>query len=366
MHIKTKSRKKDYLLITVSDKQCTKHFKIPKYIKSFLVAAGAVISLTLVVSNVLVYTQKQALSEAREETVSMEDAFVRLSSKNSSLNKSLALSKAERTRMSDVLAQLEKISGVSTSMNTPILDRLNAVSEYFTSKELKLDDLNGRMVMIEERITIQSDASSSKQADPQSDSRDTDSTLETHLDLISLNVNQQRVLHDSIPNGYPTQNLGTTSAFGKRLHPTTNEASFHNGVDLKAGEGSQVVATADGVIKQADYNKRSGNRILITHNYGFETRYAHLSKMQVEAGDVVQKGDIIGLSGNTGRSDGPYLHYEIRFLDRAHNPSDFLTWEFGDQEIFTKVRGIQWQSLIGLINKQVSRPTLQLSQLVPE
>lgn len=364
MQTKTTSRKNEYLLITVSDKQCTKHFRIPKYIKSFLIAAGAAISLALVVSNVLVFTQKEKLGEAREETVSIEDAFVKLSSKISTLNKTMALNKAERTQMSDVLAQMEKISGVSTSsMNTPILDRLSAVSDYLTHKELDLGELDDRVVMIKERIKTPNESSAVNQDDTLTI---VDDTLETHLDVISLSISQQKVLHDSIPNGYPAQNLGTTSSFGKRLHPTTHEASYHNGVDLKASEGTQVVATADGVIKQADYNKLNGNRISITHNYGFETRYAHLSKMQVKAGDVVQKGDIIGLSGNTGRSDGPHLHYEVRFLDKAYNPGDFLAWEFGDQAIFTKVRGIQWQSLIGLINKQVSRPTLQLSQLAPE
>ena len=366
MQTKTTNRKNDYLLITISDKQCTRHIKIPKYIKSTVVVAGAVISLALILSIGLVYTQKEELSEARSETVSMEDAFVKLSSKNSSLNKSIALSRAEHTRMSDVLAQMEKISGVSTSMNASILDRLSVVTEHFTSKEVDLNELNDRVAMIEESVKVQSDTATADRDDARQANTDTGEPLEARLDMISLNISQQKVLHDSIPNGYPAENLGTTSVFGKRIHPTSNEASYHNGVDLKASEGTQIVATADGVIKQANYNKLSGNRILITHNYGFETRYAHLSKMQVKAGDVVQKGDIIGLSGNTGRSDGPHLHYEIRFLDKAHNPGDFLTWEFGDQEIFTKVRGIQWQSLIGLINKQVSRPTLQLSQLVPE
>ncbi len=358
MQSKVKNRKNDYLLITISDKQCTKHFKVPKYLKSVLISAGAVISLALIISNVMVFTQKQALSESHKQAASMEDAFVKLSAKNSSLYKSLAMNKAERTRFSDVLSNMEQISGVSTSMNSPILERLSAVSDYFSSKEIDIDELNGRLGMIEQSIAMENTAVT--------DLAKSETPLEQRIEKISLNISQQKVLHDSIPNGYPTEALGITSAFGKRIHPTTKEASFHNGVDLRAAEGTQIYATADGVIKLANYNKLSGNHIVLSHNYGFETRYAHLSKMQVNAGDVVQKGDLIGLSGNTGRSDGPHLHYEIRYLDKAHDPSDFLDWEFGSQEIFTKVRGIQWQSLISLINKQVSRPTLQLSQLAPE
>ena len=133
---------------------------------------------------------------------------------------------------------------------------------------------------------------------------------------------------------------------------------------MKAAKGTEIYATADGIIKDAGYSKLSGNRIVLSHNLGFQTRYAHLSDIKIKTGDVVQKGDLIGLSGNTGRSDGPHLHYEIRYLDKPHNPIDFINWEFGNQEIFTNVRGIQWQSLISLINKQLSRPTLQLSQAV--
>jgi len=360
MQTKTRTRKDEYLLITVSDTQCTRHFKIPRYLKSLLVAVTTVLSLALVVSNVIVYTQKNALKESSTQALFMEEAFVKLSAKNSALHKSLGQSKAMRSQMSETLAEMEKLSGVSTSMNSPLLERLDAISDHYSEQELDLNDLNGRIGKIEKSISMQSTEPSELQ------SNNDGLEVESRIDLISLNVSQQQILHDSIPNGYPSRNLGTTSAFGKRIHPTTKEASFHNGVDLRAAEGTQIFATADGVIKRSNYNKLSGKHIIIAHNYGFETRYAHLSKLQVKAGDVVQKGDVIGLSGNTGRSDGPHLHYEVRYLDKAYDPADFLNWEFGDHEIFTKVRGIQWQSLISLINKKVSRPTLQLSQLAPE
>ncbi len=252
---------------------------------------------------------------------------------------------------------MEQISGVETGANTNIMDRLTALTDYLVEKELDYDELDGRINLLEGSIGLDTEAS---QISPTND------TVEERIELASLNINQQKILHDSIPNGYPTRNIGVTSPYGKRRHPMTKQFSFHNGIDLKAAVGTNIYATADGVVKLAEENKLSGKRVVVVHNFGFESRYAHLSEISVKSGDIVQKGDILGLSGNTGRTDGPHLHYEVRYLDKPHNPMHFLNWEFGEQEIFTTVRGIQWQSLISLINKQISPPTLQLSQVIPK
>jgi len=350
---KQKHKNDKHFFITVSDKRGTRHFKIPKFIKPTLIGISLSAAFALTASNVLVFNQHGELEQTKSQANELEDAFVKLRSKNSSLNKTLHLSNTEKEVMSEILTQMEQISGVSAGINTGVVDRLTIISDYFTSKELDFDELDGRVGMLEESIGLDND----------NENYSDHAALEERIELASLNITQRKMLHDSIPNGYPTDNTGVTSTFGKRVHPTTKQSSFHNGIDLKATEGTDVYATADGVIKQAAYNKLSGKRIILSHNLGFESRYAHLSKMTVKPGDVVQKGDIIGLSGNTGRSDGPHLHYEIRYLDKAHNPIDFMKWEFGNQEIFTNVRGIQWQSLISLINKQISRPTLQLSQV---
>jgi murein DD-endopeptidase MepM/ murein hydrolase activator NlpD len=350
---KQKHKYDKHFLITISDQRGARHFKIPKFVKPTLIGISLSAAFALTASNVLVFSQRGELEQTKSQANELEDAFVKLRSKNSSLNKTLNLNNTDKEVMSEVLTQMEQLSGVGTGINTGIIDRLTIISDYFTSKELDFDELDGRVSMLEESIGRDND----------NENNNDNAALKERIELASLNITQQKILHDSIPNGYPTDNTGVTSTFGKRVHPTTNQSGFHNGIDLKATEGTDVYATADGVIKQAAYNKLSGKRIILSHNLGFESRYAHLSEMTVKPGDVVHKGDIIGLSGNTGRSDGPHLHYEIRYLDKAHNPINFMKWEFGNQEIFTKVRGIQWQSLISLINKQISRPTLQLSQV---
>jgi len=350
---KRKMRKNDvHFHITVSDKQGTQHYKIPKFTKPLLLGITLAMAMALVGTNVLIFNQQQQMTHTESQAASLEDAFVKLSSKNSSLNQSLKQEHSNKEIMSDVLTQIEEISGVSSTLNSGILDRLTAISDHFAAEELDIEELYGRVGNLEESIGLENERTT-----------DNSENLEERIELASLSISQQKILHDSIPSGFPGDKTGVTSAFGKRIHPTTKQSSFHNGIDLRAAEGTEIYAAADGIVKSADYNKLSGKRIVLTHNLGFETRYAHLSELKIKPGEVVQKGDLIGLSGNTGRSDGPHLHYEIRYLDKPHNPIDFINWEFGDQEIFTNVRGIQWQSLISLINKQISRPTLQLSQV---
>lgn len=178
-----------------------------------------------------------------------------------------------------------------------------------------------------------------------------------------LSTYQQKVLHRTIPNGFPTTAKIITSVFGPRVHPVTRKTTTHKGIDIRARKNTKVYSTADGIVRTANYSKFSGNRVIIQHNFGFSSYFAHLSKMKVRAGDVIQRGDLIGLSGDSGQSAGPHLHYEVRYLGKPLNPADFLNWEFGSHEIFTQVKVIKWPSLINLINKQITPATLRLSQL---
>ena len=100
---------------------------------------------------------------------------------------------------------------------------------------------------------------------------------------------------------------------------------MHNGVDLGVVTGTEVRASRAGTVTKAGWGGAYGYCVFIDHGDGIETRYAHLSELNVSEGDYVSQGDVIALSGNTGRSTGPHLHFEIRINDEPVNPEDYLS-----------------------------------------
>lgn len=103
-----------------------------------------------------------------------------------------------------------------------------------------------------------------------------------------------------------------SSPFGYRTHPVTGEKRLHNGIDLAVPVGTQVRCPMDGTVSSVFYSNEGGNQITIKHSNGFQTGYAHLSKVLVKKGEKVKRGNVIALSGNTGRSTGPHVHLTLR------------------------------------------------------
>lgn len=128
----------------------------------------------------------------------------------------------------------------------------------------------------------------------------------------------------SVPSRMPVDSPAFTSSFGMRTHPILGGRRAHKGVDLAMPTGSPIYATADGVISRADWFSGYGLYVAIEHGGELQTRYGHMSRLNVEAGQQVKKGDIIGYVGSTGRSTGPHLHYEVRIAGEAVNPVPYL------------------------------------------
>jgi murein DD-endopeptidase MepM/ murein hydrolase activator NlpD len=128
----------------------------------------------------------------------------------------------------------------------------------------------------------------------------------------------------SVPSRMPLEGAALTSGFGMRNHPVLGGRRQHQGIDLAAPTGTPVYATADGIVGRADWYSSYGLYISINHGASMETRYAHLSRLAVAAGDNVKKGDLIGYVGSTGRSTGPHLHYEVRVEGLAVNPIPYM------------------------------------------
>ncbi|QHG90715.1 M23 family metallopeptidase [Sulfurimonas sp. CVO] len=192
-------------------------------------------------------------------------------------------------------------------------------------------------------------------------------TLAERVNLTKLNSEHMTTLMQFVPSGSPVEYKGITSKFGYRVHPILRSKEFHRGIDLRAAINTPVYATADGIVEWAGYHKKSGfgNLVILQHNYGFRTYFGHLNKIVIKSGKFVKKGDLIAYTGNSGKSSGPHLHYEIRFIQRAVNPLEFVKWSLKNyKDIFEKENKIPWHSLIeATVYIKVSNPTQSLPSL---
>jgi murein DD-endopeptidase MepM/ murein hydrolase activator NlpD len=143
-----------------------------------------------------------------------------------------------------------------------------------------------------------------------------------------------RLARKTIPTTMPVSGAYYSSNYGYRIDPINGHSEFHTGVDLVTPIGTQVVAAAGGVVSFSGTVPEYGNMIDVDHDNGLTSRYAHLSKRLVKAGDVVMKGQLIALSGNTGRTTGPHLHFEVREKGIPLNPGKFLA--MGKKDVLLK------------------------------
>ena len=128
---------------------------------------------------------------------------------------------------------------------------------------------------------------------------------------------------NAAPNLWPVEGQ-VTGSFGERIDPFNGEGAFHSGVDIGSGLGAKIIAPADGVVIATEMMGGYGKAIVIDHGNGISTRYGHLSGYAVTAGQRVSRGDVIGYVGESGRSTGPHLHYEVRINDTPVNPYKYL------------------------------------------
>jgi murein DD-endopeptidase MepM/ murein hydrolase activator NlpD len=148
--------------------------------------------------------------------------------------------------------------------------------------------------------------------------------LENRLDTVRTGVERQQALAAATPSIWPV--IGwLSSAFGSRQDPVNGGADFHPGLDISADYGTPVKATADGDIDAAGWAGDYGNMVLLKHGYGMATKYGHLSRIVVNQGQSVKRGQVIGYVGATGRTTGSHLHYEILLNGSRINPLTLLS-----------------------------------------
>ena len=153
-----------------------------------------------------------------------------------------------------------------------------------------------------------------------------DSIPQQREELTQLKVDMEEYQKELAytPSIWPVKGR-VSSLFGRRKSPITGRQEMHYGLDIVAPRGTPVYAAANGKVTEAKYRGTMGNMITVNHGYSYVTVYGHLSGFAVSAGDIVQKGDLIGYVGRTGRTTGSHLHYEVHIKGVAVNPKDFLS-----------------------------------------
>lgn len=150
------------------------------------------------------------------------------------------------------------------------------------------------------------------------------------FDEVTLLAKEKGKMITSVPAIMPIalDKISRIGAFGMRLHPIYGIMKPHEGMDFTAKKGTPVHVTGDGIILEITNSKRGyGNHIIVDHGFGYKTIYAHLNTINVEVGQAVKRGEIIGAVGNTGLSTGPHLHYEVR---KSNTPIDPINFYFED------------------------------------
>jgi len=230
------------------------------------------------------------------------------------------------------------------------------IKEIIKSQET-LQAMDEQLKEAKKLIGLEDDENSSieiNQTQEKSDNKES-SIKDINDDSRNLTQKEYDFLTSLIPNGKPLSYRRISTKFGFRIHPITKRKQFHSALDLAANTGTHIFAPADGVVVYAGKKRFYGNFLLIRHGFGFETAYGHLHHINVKIGDYVKKGEYIAQSGNTGRSTGPHLHYEIRYLSKWLDPEPFMKeWSFDSyKNVMQKNKIVKWDSLIKELRNEI-------------
>jgi len=224
-----------------------------------------------------------------------------------------------------------------------------SIQEELLDKTKQLTFLNQTLESLEDLVGVK---------------RQEDISIVERVKKVQLTTLEKKFMLEEIPSGRPVKNYkGITSPYGWRIHPVTGKKEFHRALDYRGNTKDEIVVTANGVVEYSGFHKKSGygNLVIVDHGFGFRTLYGHMSKRLVKTGEVLRKGQVIGLIGSTGLSSGPHLHYEVSFVQRKLNPAPFVKWHLENfDSIQKKVKGVPWASLAQMIKNRVMQVEKQL------
>ncbi len=244
------------------------------------------------------------------------------------------------------VSQLKQAKSEITDLYREQLDTNHSLSQALNEKNNQIQLLGKRVFDVESVLGL---------ADEEIAADENHVALEERIDAAAIDSAVRATMFRLIPNDSPVTYQRISSSFGRRINPVTGEMHTHTGIDLTCKPGEEVLAPADGVVETVrPSNDGYGNYLTLRHSFGFMSGYAHLQRFKVTNGQFVTKGDVIAQCGNSGRSTGPHLHYEVRFLGRALNPQYLMDWTPENfNYVFEKEKKVKWGSLVQLIDNVV-------------
>jgi len=232
------------------------------------------------------------------------------------------------SRMEAELAVLKQVNAKYQQTAERLEERLN----YFSDKAKKLATYVGAEVQTDDTEMgiggadyLNNRFSAYLNKDLEGMERKAETLFEGFRELEQIYKDKNDVLRKT-PSIWPVKGF-FTDRFGYRKDPFTGLRDFHPGIDISARRGTPIFAPADGIVTMVGRNKGYGNMVAISHLNNLQTRYGHLQDIMVRKGQKVKRGDVIGTVGNTGRSTGPHLHFEILAKNRPVNPADYIISE---------------------------------------
>jgi murein DD-endopeptidase MepM/ murein hydrolase activator NlpD len=278
-------------------------------VRRFTLSLRSLAVVALVVCTIPMLMALGAARKAAWQRAALEAELVALRDENGTMR---AATGALTSQISSLQTVVEDLSQLS-----PSADERTAMARL--PRAVQQQALGG----LSPAAARQALAGPTTQPDPMGVVRQMLSVLETRLETARPRLERRAALARATPAIWPA--LGAlSSGFGARRDPFTAAASIHPGLDLDVDLGAPVHVTADGVVKDARYHPEYGNLVIVSHGFGIETRYAHLSRHAVRPGLSVTRGQVVGYAGSTGRSTGTHLHYEVWIDGRAVNPLQYL------------------------------------------
>lgn len=271
-----------------------------------------------------------SLDSVTSSKEALEEKSKALESENETYNKELAELEKKAETIQQKIEELEKVK-------SDLYNKLEDVSKIENENDVEiasqthspsvLADDTAKQMKFENVVITPFTSSNTKTAFLTS----TLSRLENDIEGeelafvdVSENVTETLAYIKSVPTIWPV-NGNVSSEFSFRVDPINSSNAFHQGLDIRASIGTPVKATASGRVIKAEFNNSGyGNMVVIDHGNGYTTLYAHNSSLNVATGDKVEQGDIIALSGATGRVTGPHVHYEVELNGELQNPRDLI------------------------------------------